>query len=327
VLTEQMPDTTVVRQLRALGAEAVQFGITSLQVFSSIPIARFARLLAQANLPVRVHARLYGLTTPRGREMAEIRQMASLRNPSPRVTVGGLKWVLDGTPYERGAALRQSYLDKPGWAGKLNFSESEVAAMVQEGLDAKQPMLFHCAGDRSAAVVLAALEQQGSKVDWPAQRVRIEHGDGVMGDLIPKAKRLGVIVVQNPTHFTDVAMYQQRWGPGRQQVRSLMAAGIVVALGSDGPLNPFLNILLASMHPVNPGEAITRQQAVQAYTVGSAYAEFAEQEKGSLAPGKLADLVVLSQDIFAVAPPELPKTSSLLTLVGGQIVYDAHVLK
>ena len=111
-----------------------------------------------------------------------------------------------------------------------------------------------------------------------------------------------------------------------QPLRSLVAAGIPLALGSDGPMNPFLGILLASTHPDRPEEAITRAEAVMAYTQGSAYAEFTEADKGSLAPGKLADLAVLSQDIFQVPPPDLPKTTSLLTVVGGKVVLDAGVL-
>ena len=109
-------------------------------------------------------------------------------------------------------------------------------------------------------------------------------------------------------------------------MRSLLNAGIPVALGSDGPMNPYLNIMLATIDPDRPAEAMTREQAVIAYTLTSAYAEFAEKDKGSLEPNKLADLAVLSQDIFAVTPPELPKTESLLTLVGGKIVYDAKVV-
>ena len=84
--------------------------------------------------------------------------------------------------------------------------------------------------------------------------------------------------------------------------------------------------MLASLHPNRPSEAITREQAVIAYTLTSAYAEFAENEKGSLEPGKLADLAVLSQDIFTIPPPEMPKTTSVLTLVGGKITFDAKVL-
>ncbi len=107
----------------------------------------------------------------------------------------------------------------------------------------------------------------------------------------------------------------------------MIAAGIPFALGSDGPMNPFLNIMFASIHPDNPSEAITREQAVRAYTHGSAFAEFSENEKGTITTGKLADLVVLSQDVFITPVSELPKVNSVLTIVGGKIVYDAKTLK
>jgi predicted amidohydrolase YtcJ len=90
--------------------------------------------------------------------------------------------------------------------------------------------------------------------------------------------------------------------------------------GPDAVLNPFLNILFATTHPNHPQEALTREEAIAAYTKGSAYAEFAENEKGTLEQGKKADLAVLSQNIFDVAPPELPKTESVLTMIGGKIV-------
>jgi len=111
-----------------------------------------------------------------------------------------------------------------------------------------------------------------------------------------------------------------------QPLRSLLEAGIPVAIGSDGPNNPFLNIMLASTYSRHPAEALTREQAVIAYTLTSAYAEFAEEDKGSLEPGKLADLAVLSQDIFKVPAGDLPRTESLMTMVGGSIVYDAKVV-
>jgi predicted amidohydrolase YtcJ len=84
--------------------------------------------------------------------------------------------------------------------------------------------------------------------------------------------------------------------------------------------------MLASLYPGKPQEAITREQVVTAYTLTAAYAEFAEKEKGSLEPGKLADLVVLSQDIFHIPPEDLPKTESVLTMVGGRIVYDSKAV-
>jgi predicted amidohydrolase YtcJ len=147
--------------------------------------------------------------------------------------------------------------------------------------------------------------------------------------LIERAKRLGVIIVQNPTHFSTVDMIYARYSPKTKflTARSLIEADIPFALGSDGPMNPFLNIMLAAIHPARPTEAITREQAVRAYTSGSAYAEFAESEKGTLTKGKLADLTVLSQDIFTAPVPVLPKTQSLLTIIGGKIVYDAKILR
>src|SRR5256886_14569046 len=98
------------------------------------------------------------------------------------------------------------------------------------------------------------------------------------------------------TLFPYTTLFRSRYGPGRagvaQPLRSLLTAGVRIALGSDGPMNPYLNIMLAVTHPVNPGEALTREQAVLAYTRGSADAEFAEREKGTLPPRILADLAV-----------------------------------
>lgn len=176
--------------------------------------------------------------------------------------------------------------------------------------------------------MLDAMQATGGRQVWAGKRVRFEHGDGLFSDLIPRAKEMGIVVIQNPTHFNVAVLFgatplkfQQA-----QPLRSLLAAGIPVALGSDGPMNPYLNIMLACIDPSNPGEAITREQAVIAYTLTSAYAEFQEKEKGSLEPGKLADLAVLSQDIFSVPFPDLPKTESVLTLVGGKVAYDAKVI-
>ena len=310
--------------------EAIGFGITSMQIMSSMPVDRFAKLLVKADLPIRVRAIPFAMTSPAKRDLSEFQMLSKLNFPNSKVKASGIKWVLDGTPYERGAVLREPYNDRPDWRGRLNFPESEIPEMVRESLRLKQQILFHCAGDRAAELVLDALETVGAgKIDWRQKRVRIEHGDGVSGDLIERAKKLGVVVVQNPTHFSIVETIYARYSPQTKffTARSLIDAGIPFALGSDGAMNPYLNIMLAALNPARPGEAITREQAVKAYTFYSAYAEFGEQEKGSLTKGKLADVTVLSQDIFTAPVPELPKTQSILTIVGGKIVYDAKVLK
>jgi predicted amidohydrolase YtcJ len=257
------------------------------------------------------------------------------RHPGPLITVTGTKWMLDGVPLENTFTPRDvpsvpagETLDYGARHLPLTFSENEMDAMLRESLADGDQMMFHVSGYLSTAAMLNAMQATGGKQVWDGKRVRFEHGDGLFPDLIPRAKDFGIVVVQNPTHF-DVTLLV---GPSPmkykdvQPFRSLLAAGIPLALGSDGPINPYLNIMLATIDPGRPTEAITREQAVIAYTLTSAYAELAEKEKGSLEPGKLADLAVLSQDIFKIPLPDLPKTESVLTIVGGKIVFDSGAL-
>jgi predicted amidohydrolase YtcJ len=141
-----------------------------------------------------------------------------------------------------------------------------------------------------------------------------------------RAVRLGVTIVQNPSHFMIPAVIHARLGAARAQqvmrVKDIVGSGVPLALGSDGPLNPFLNIMFASINANNPSQALTVEQALVAYTAGSAAAEFAEAEKGMLETGMLADFALLSQDIFRVPTSELPMTTSVLTMVNGRIVHE-----
>jgi hypothetical protein len=178
--------------------------------------------------------------------------------------------------------------------------------------------------------VLSLLEQTGGASGWSRERVRIEHGPGLQPDLLDAAKRLGVVVVQNPLHLRGsraqlAEIYDSAALASLAPLRSLVERGIPLAFGADQNgegMSPFLNIMVATTHPANPKEALTRDQAVIAYTRGSAFAENAEREKGTLAPGMLADLVVLSQNIFTVPAAALPDTHSVLTIIGGKVAYD-----
>ena len=249
---------------------------------------------------------------------------------SPLTVVSGTKYVLDGTPIERLALMRRPYADRPGWRGRANFDADTVRAMLADALRAGDQPLLHVSGDSLLRVVFDAMQALAPDSAWRRLRPRIEHGDWLGGDLIPIARRLGVVVVQNPVHFALAPeLLAARFGgapgpvPGFQVVRDLVESGVPLAIGSDGPPSPFLNIMFATTHPVSPAQALTREQAVIAYTRTAAYAEHAEGEKGTLAPGMLADLAVLSQDVFTVPPQALPATTSLLTLVGGRVVHDA----
>ena len=326
-------DAEAERQLREFFTSAVKFGITTTQDMSNgIEPARAVKLFEAAPTPIRIRIMRMPGTTPAGRDTQE--GLHEPRHPSALITVDGTKWLLDGVPLENTLTPRDVPSLKAGETVRdvvrrlpLTFSEKEMEAMLRESLANGSPMMFHVSGYLATAAMLDAMHATGGKSAWLGKRVRFEHGDGLFPDLIPRAKDMGVVVVQNPTHFNlrilDPAAKDVK---EVQPFRTLIAAGIPVALGSDGPMNPYLNIMLACIDPGRPSEAIAREQAVTAYTLTSAYAEFQEKEKGSLEPGKLADLAVLSQDIFSVPLPELPKTESVLTLVGGKIVYDAKVL-
>jgi predicted amidohydrolase YtcJ len=327
-------DAEAVAQLRDLFAQCVKFGITSLQDMSdALPPERDVKLFEAAPTPIRIRIMRMPGTTPAGRDTLE--GLSVPRHPSELITVSGTKWMLDGVPLENTFTPRETpsvpageSLDYGARHLPLTFSEKEMQAMLRECLANGDQMMFHVSGYLSAAAMLNAMQASGGKQVWDGKRVRFEHGDGLFPDLIPRVKDFGIVVVQNPTHFDVGSLF----GPAPvtykdvQPLRTLLAAGIPVALGSDGPLNPYLNIMLATMDPGRPTEAITREQAVTAYTLTSAYAEFAEKDKGSLEAGKLADLAVLSQNIFQVPAAELPKTESVFTIVGGKIVFDSGAL-
>jgi predicted amidohydrolase YtcJ len=326
--SELATDQEATQDLRDFFESAVRLGITSVQdMANSISAQRCAALLAKAPPPIRVRVIWFGLTDEHGRLTREGR---SLPQHPTLVTVSGTKWILDGTPIDHSGAMREPYSDRPTTSGELNFSLHEMEEMLRESLRDDEQLMVHVAGDRTAETFLNAMDATGGEKVWSQRRIRLEHGDGLLPDLVPRAKRLGVIVVQNPIHFTLPELFNERFGEKRAQqlqpLRSLLDAGIPVAIGSDGPNNPYLNIMLASTYGRNPPQAMTREQAVTAYTLTSAYAEFAEKEKGSLEPGKLADLAVLSQDILTAPVGDLPKTESVMTIVGGKIVYDAKVV-
>lgn len=300
-------------ELRALISSfenvALRRGITSVQTMATVPPERLEALLASM--------------TPRLRWRIIDFRMAPYGAPPGRFPV---KYVLDGTPFERSVAMREPYTDRAGSDGGINYSQADIEAMVRDASLGERQLLVHAVGDRTLEVVLRAMGRV--EADWPALRVRIEHGDLLPPDLVPLAKELGIVLVQNPSHFMIPEIMHGRFGRGRsawtQPARTLLDAGVPFALGSDGPLNPWLNMMFAAIHPVNQNESLTIEQALRAYTSGAAFAEFEERRKGTLAPGKLADFAVLSQDVFAVPPDQLPGTTSVMTVVGGKIVYEAE---
>jgi predicted amidohydrolase YtcJ len=198
----------------------------------------------------------------------------------------------------------------------------------------------HAIGDRANAIVIDAVAEV-ERVNGPRdRRPRIEHAQ-VMRD--PDKKRmtqLGIIASIQPSHcIDDMRWAEKRIGRDRCAIaydfKSFVDAGVKVAFGTDWyvePLDPMLGLYAAVSRQFPDGtpkggwfpeERITLNQAVEFYTQGAAYAQYAERQKGSISPGKLADLVVLSRDIFSIPPQQILDTTPVLTMVGGRVVFAA----
>ena len=320
----------VVRIYRRFAAEASAWGITSTQLLGdSLPIAEAARRIVEANLPTRIRAFRFPMREA-GAETMDSRPPLPPQ-PSPLVETRGMKWILDGTPIERLGFMRAPYTDAPKQRGRLNLPDSRIDEFVGWAYGSEDPLAVHAFGDAAIEAYVAAVERGGRPEVWRRKRPRLEHGDMMAPDLIPRVKAIGMVLVQNPTHFTSPEVFLARNGAERvawmQPMKSILKAGIPLAIGSDGMTNPFINILAASTHPANPKEALTREEAVAAYTTGAAFAEFKEDEKGQLAVGMLADLAVLSADVFTAPPAEMEGIKSVLTMLGGRIVHETGAVR
>ena len=301
-------ERALVAELRAYADSAVRLGVTTVQDMAGfVNPTLTVRAFHDADLPIRVRLIRWSIPHALGRNEAEWDTVRA--RVGPRVVVSGRKWVLDGTPIEQNALMRRPYPGRPDWYGRLDFPVDTVRAMLREALRPGAAQLhLHIVGDSTAVVVLNLMEALAPDSAWRAHRVRFEHGNGVTGPQIARARRLGVVIAQPRPESAPLHSWEE--------------AGIPVAYGSDMLRNPFYHLMLAVTKPVKTEQVISREAAVIMLTRGPAYAEFAEREKGTLAPGMLADFAVLSQDIFAVPVSALPATTSVLTVVGGRIVYD-----
>lgn len=323
-IRDTVPDAVLRAEFEALSGIAAQLGVTTVQEMTiGVSRERSIQILAGADLAVRLRSMCVPLTLDEPCPPGPV-------TPFDRLTFSGVKWLVDGTPIERSAALREPYADFPG-DGTINVGGADLSAAARRSLfhPLTGQLLTHAVGDRALDQVLGTLDRTAPDFIWRLLRPRIEHGDLLHPEQIDRARRLGVTVVQNPTHLA--IDFEPALGPvraaGMQRLRTLLEEDVHLALGSDGTVpNPFVDLFLAVVHPFHPDEALTLEQAITAYTRGSAYAEHQEWQKGAIRPGYLADLAVLSQDLFAIPPEAIPATTSVLTLVAGDVVWDAGVL-
>lgn len=315
---------------KRFAVEAATFGITSVQLMvDELPIDQAVKYLVDADLPLRI--RTYRMPTHEAGAAVLDSKPPVPPQPTPLMDTRGMKWILDGTPIERLAFMRQPYLDAPAGRGRANFSTEQISQFVGWAYGTEDPLAVHAVGDAAIDAYVTAVERTGTPEVWRQKRPRIEHGDMLSPDLIARVKRAGMVVVQNPIHFMLADMFVGRLGRDRMAVmepmKSLLDAGVPLALGTDGPMNPFVQIIGATTHPANPKEAISREQAVKAYTAGSAFAEFQEKDKGQLVVGKLADLAILSADVFTVPVEKLESIRSEMTMLGGKVVHQSGAVR
>jgi predicted amidohydrolase YtcJ len=258
---------------------------------------------------------------------------------SGRVWLRSIKLVADGALGSRGAALLEDYSDEPGNRGLITTPLDYVRAVAVQALRRGFQVDVHAIGDRANREVLNAFEAALQEVPTADHRFRVEHAQIIHRQDIPRFAQLGVIPSMQASHqSSDAPMAMNRIGWTRSQGayawRSLLNTGVVIPNGTDFPVeqvNPLIGFHAAitrqdaSGWPGGgwfPAEAMTRQEALLSMTAWPAYASFSEAVQGSLTPGKYADFVVLSQDVMSVAPDRILDTQVLMTVLGGQVVYQ-----
>jgi predicted amidohydrolase YtcJ len=257
-----------------------------------------------------------------------------------------LKGFMDGSLGSRTAALQHPYNDDPNNKGLPQFDQETLNAMADERVAAGFQMGFHAIGDEGVQMALDAFaeaerfahDHNAGGHDVHELRFRIEHSQVLTSDQFQRYKELGVIASMQPNHLlTDMNWALDRLGPERARYsyawREFLDAGVPLAFGTDypvEPLTPFRGLYAAVTRQNEDGTPdyfptgrLTIDEAIAAYTEGSAYAQFDENLKGKIAPGMLADFVVLDRDITDVRPHDILGTKVLRTVVGGKTVFEA----
>ncbi|RLG98199.1 amidohydrolase [Candidatus Bathyarchaeota archaeon] len=306
--------------------EAIKAGLTSVHwiIESPIEIRVIQRMHKNGKLPLRAylfipvefleHLEGLGLMQGFGDSMLKI---------------GGVKILLDGSLGARTAALHKPYSDAPETRGMLIYSQEEVEKLFLKAHNAGLQLAVHAIGDKAIDIALRTFErilQRNPKVD---HRYRMEHASVLNMELIQRMRRLGVIASVQPHFIVSDFWVEQRLGKARARwtypFRTLLKERVVVCAGSDcpvEPISPLLGVWAAVVKQPILEEKLTVEEAFRLYTVNAAYASFEENLKGTIEEGKLADMVVLSEDPFEIEPEKIKEIDVLMTIVGGRIVYD-----
>jgi len=348
-----IPKPTREKRRQAIEAalqDLAQWGITSAQDNSSWEDFQiYKHLEREGKLRARISE---WLAFDDSLETLKARRTAHPANDNMLHT-GMLKGFMDGSLGSRTAALLEPYADDPKNSGLPQYDQAKLSAMTKERADAGFQIGFHAIGDRGVQMALDAFADTGhvgtgvspvqaersSAASTTDHRFRIEHAQVTTPAQIARFKQLKVIASMQPNHLlTDMNWAMDRLGPKRAATSyawaEFLKKGVTLAFGTDypvEPVTPFRGLYAAvtrksedGKKEYSPEQKLTMEQAIAAYTTGSAFAEFTEKEKGTLAPGMLADFVVLDRDVTAVAPERVLATKVLRTVVGGKTVYETR---
>ncbi|MBZ5516892.1 MAG: amidohydrolase [Acidobacteriia bacterium] len=333
--------------LRAALQEAARVGVTSLHNITTDTDSATGSFTDEVQLVRR--AEREGWLTTRLYEIIPIAHWKVLPDAGLSagmgddfVKLGAVKGFADGSLGSGTAWMFEPFDDDPknrGLPMALMDPPSKMEALVRGAAGAHIQPCIHAIGDRAVAEMLDLYARVGGD-NVASYRFRIEHAQHVRPEDFGRFAKLGVIASMQPYHAIDDGRWaEQRLGARRSRTsyawRSMLEAGAPLAFGSDwpvAPLDPLLGIYAAVARATIDGkhrggwvpeERLTVEEALRAYTTGSAYAAFEEKEKGTLAPGKLADLVVLSEDLFSITPERIREARVAMTIVGGRVIYSA----
>jgi predicted amidohydrolase YtcJ len=324
---------------RAATEHAARLGVTSVQDMSAgDDVGVYQTLLERGELKTRVYA---VTALPAWERLSRVGVRRAFGGDMLRV--GGLKGFADGSLGSTTALFFEPYNDSPetaGLPGDEMFPEGAMLARVEGADRAGLQVMIHAIGDKANDIVLSIYDRAAKSNGERDRRFRVEHAQHLHPEEIREFARLKVVASMQPYHAIDDGRWaEKRIGPervkGTYAFRSLLDAGAVLAFGTDwsvAPLDPLLGVYAAvtrrTLDGRNPSgwvpeQKITVEEAVRAYTHGSAYAEFADGVKGTIAPGKLADMVILTDDIFKIDPVMIEKTRVRITVMDGRVVYEA----
>lgn len=327
----------LVRQIQLAVDECLSKGVTSFQdagsSFAQVDV--FRELAERGELGVR----LWVMIRTSNRDLEQNLKNYRLINVGDHhLTVRALKRSIDGALGSRGAWLLEPYSDEPESSGLETATVASVTRMAEIGVQQGFQVCIHAIGDRANREVLDIYEKVwAGRQDGRSLRWRIEHAQHIHRDDIPRFAQLGVIASMQGVHCTSDAPYvlprlgEQRAEEGAYVWQKLLKSGAVVTNGTDAPVedvDPIASFYASVTRKGRdgvafyPDQAMSRMEALHSYTLACAYAAFEDDIKGSLTPGKLADIAVLSKDILTVPEEEILDAEVLYTIVGGKVVYD-----